>query len=493
MLHEQRLKQAQAGRALLVPTAQKGALRPTYHYMPPAGWINDPNGLVYFQGQHHLFYQHNPYAPKWASVHWGHAVSADLIHWNELPIALAPSELYDDDVLGGCFSGSAAEKDGKLFVFYTGSVMCDGAYRQAQCLAVSTDGVTFEKYANNPVVASPPPGLSCDFRDPKVFCHDGMWYMVVGGSVGGAQTGDGCALLYKSETLYDWNYCGAIARSDGKLGTMWECPDLFLLDGKWVLLFSPMAMGECKTVYLVGSMDFDAFVFTPEKSGRIDWGFDFYAPQTFADGSGRRIMIGWQDNWEHVADTHPAAAEGWRGFFAIPRVLSLDSHNRLISQPVAELETLCGAPQRQEQIRIGETPWQIDCPDPIHFALEIAVDLTATTAQTLVLALRKTEEQVTKITVDFAAKQLTFDRTNADGYTQGIRTMPLLMENSVWVLNILSDRCSLEIFTDGGRSCMSCNVFHVRPGQSCTVRSVGGETAISRLTMQEITAVRQSE
>lgn len=154
-------------------------MRFQYHFEPKKGWMNDPNGLIYFRGQYHAFFQHNPYAPRWGKMHWGHAVSSDLIHWQELPIALYPDQAYEN--AGGCYSGSAVEKDGRLYLFYTS---VSRRWGQTQSMAYSDDGIHFTKYAANPVISENPLGYS-DFRDPKVTCIDGKYYMVVG-------TGDKC-------------------------------------------------------------------------------------------------------------------------------------------------------------------------------------------------------------------------------------------------------------------------------------------------------------
>jgi beta-fructofuranosidase len=163
--------------------AQTGQFRQRYHFMAPSGWMNDLNGLIYWQGRYHLFYQHNPFKPEWGAVHWGHASSRDMVHWRHEPIALAPSEPYDLDEKGeegGCFSGSVVDNDGVLALIYTGAVHAEGKTMQTQCLAESRDGVHFEKHRANPVIACPPETGSRDLRDPKVWRHGDYWYLVAG-------------------------------------------------------------------------------------------------------------------------------------------------------------------------------------------------------------------------------------------------------------------------------------------------------------------------
>ncbi len=200
--------------------------RLAYHITAPTGWINDPNGLLHFQGEYHVFYQHYPSRPEWGPMHWGHVKSKDLVHWERLPIALAPSESYDHD---GCFSGSAVDADGTLTLVYTGNVWLNEektSIKQVQCLATSADGITFLKDCANPVLRHPPhEERSGHFRDPKVWRHEDRWYMVLGTQ----REGKGAVLVYTSNDLHQWQYLGVVAENDGSLGYMWECPDFFSL------------------------------------------------------------------------------------------------------------------------------------------------------------------------------------------------------------------------------------------------------------------------
>src|SRR5699024_574045 len=191
---------------------KNGQMRQHYHFMPETGWINDPNGLIYYKGRYHYFYQFNPYYGHWDYMHWGHAVSKDLVHWEYLPVALAPSEEYDDHIRGGCFSGSAIEHDAKLFLMYTGTFNHGSGYEQKQCIAYSEDGIHFTKYEGNPVIY-PPEGVPSDlFRDPKVWKHDGIYYMVCGAS----RNKKAQALLYRSKDMIHWEFFNVLAESRGE-------------------------------------------------------------------------------------------------------------------------------------------------------------------------------------------------------------------------------------------------------------------------------------
>ncbi len=297
--------------------------RLSVHFEAEKGWINDPNGLCWYKGEYHAFFQHNPYSAQWSTMHWGHAVSCDLLHWQELPLALVPTEPYEDG--DGCFSGSALEKDGVLYLMYTSVSKERG---QTQSMAMTRDGRTFEKYAGNPVIAqSPVDPKNKDFRDPKIFPYGEEYRMVCGAGAGGLAS----VLLYKSKDLLHWEYMGPIFESRD-MGPVPECPDLFPLGDKWVLAFSRMDEGHaCQ--FVVGG--FDGEKFTPESFQIVEKGRDFYAPQTFLDPKGRRILIAWLHGWERK--TPPDAPRA--GALSVPRELTLQN-GRVYNYPVEEARPL---------------------------------------------------------------------------------------------------------------------------------------------------------
>ena len=320
---------------------QQGKFRQNYHFMAETGWINDPNGLIYFKGKYHFFYQYNPYSGFWDCMHWGHAVSEDMIHWEYLPLALAPSEVYDDHLKGGCFSGSAIEHDGKLFLIYTGTCNNGNGFEQAQCIAYSEDGIHFEKYEGNPVITAPE-GVPTDlFRDPKIWKHDDTYYVVCGAS----KNGFAQARLYKSTDMFHWEFVNVLAESRGEWGYMWECPDFFTLEGQEVLSVSPQGLTreEFRFQNIYQSGYFILKDGKPEEKAFREWdhGFDFYAPQTFQDGKGRRILIGWMGmpdaDEEYVNPT--AESEGWQHCLTVPREVTY-KNGMLYQYPVEELNGL---------------------------------------------------------------------------------------------------------------------------------------------------------
>ena len=328
---------------------QKGALipdenRPVYHLTPWVGWMNDPNGFSFYDGRYHLFYQYYPFATEWGPMHWGHAVTKDLVTWEYLPAALAPDMPYDAE---GCWSGSAVElPDGRQALIYTGRepFINDGRQeiRQVQCLAFG-DGRDYVKYEHNPVIRSEdlPEGASIyDFRDPKVWKDekDGLYHMVVA-----SRAADGCGqvLNYLSKDGISWEYKGVLDASRGEVGSMWECPDFFKMGQEAFIIASPMEMkreGEFLNLhgnaYFRGTFDEETRQFTRKEVHALDFGYDFYAAQTMLAPDGRRIMIAWMTAWENMRGReHP---DGWAGMMTIPRELSFhDGH--LYQLPVKEL------------------------------------------------------------------------------------------------------------------------------------------------------------
>ena len=323
--------------------------RPAFHLSSRVGWMNDPNGFSFYQGKYHLFYQYFPYNTVWGPCHWGHAVSEDLIHWEYLPATLAPDEEYDKD---GCFSGSAADlPDGRQMLIYTGVLkkeMEDGSFRelQQQCLAFG-DGLNYEKYDQNPILTKKdlPEGCSAyDFRDPKIWKEeDGTYRMVACCATPGR---DARIVMFSSQDGIRWGKGQLLIQNFDRFGKVWECPDFFRMDGKWILLTSPMDMlpegfeyhNGNGTLCLIGDYDEEKGVFTPQHDQSIDYGIDFYATQTILSPDGRRIMIAWMQNW----DTTPGYRldpTSWFGQMTIPRELSIQN-GRLYQWPVRELEQI---------------------------------------------------------------------------------------------------------------------------------------------------------
>ena len=324
-------------------------MKPQWHYRPERNWINDPNGLVQHQGWYHLFYQYNPHGDQWGDIHWGHARSLDLLHWETLPIALTPDaakgELH-------CFSGGCCKDEGgKPHFFYTSiGAEADGrdcTHGAQQWYAEPTDDslttlIQTDECALTDAIHG---GMHVrDWRDPCVLRHQDQYLMVLGGCV----EERGCVLLYTSPDMRSWTYRHILAQSDQEDGIPWECPNLFEVDGKFGLIYSPCAQVRIK----IGTLD-DALCFHEESEEILEPDRNgFYAPQVFKDEQGRTILIGWMPEADRVAH------KGWSGVMSLPRVLSITGDG-LCAQPIPGAESMPGV--SRYQIPRGELPktWAI--------------------------------------------------------------------------------------------------------------------------------------
>lgn len=306
--------------------------KPKHHFSAEIGWINDPNGFVYFQGEYHLFYQFYPYDSVWGPMHWGHAKTKDFVNWEHLPVALAPDMPYDKD---GCFSGSAIVKDDVLWLMYTGNVeQEDGTIRQIQNMAYSKDGIHFEKIAENPVATGdilPDELVKSDFRDPKIFEKEGRYYAVVAAK---HQEDIGTIVLLGSDNLIEWEFESIFLKGTPEQGIMWECPDYFNIDGNDILMMSPMRVKQKhydfkninSSVIMTGKVDWNTKTFTLHNMKELDHGHDFYAPQSLEDDEGRRIVIAWLHTWGRQLPSHDLKHK-WAGSMTLPRQLTYkDGH-----------------------------------------------------------------------------------------------------------------------------------------------------------------------
>ena len=341
---------AMAAVAITDELATKLALdprRPQYHLLPPANWMNDPNGPIYWNGQYHMFYQYNPGGAYWGDMHWGHAVSPDMVHWRHLPVALAPTPGGPD--ANGCFTGTAVVQDGRVTILYTGvsASALDQAtikdahppLRETQCLAVAdnSDLTTWTK-ASAPVLASPPAGLQVNgFRDPSPWKQGDWWYMV---TACGIPDQGGAVLLYRSKDLRDWEFLHVLAQRDREGSArfdsfdpweVWECPEFFPLGDWHVLIYSTAG----KTYWQSGKLD-EKMNFAPEQSGIMDYG-TYYAAKTQLDKTGNRVIWGWITETRPL-DEHKAA--GWAGFMSLPRVLSAAADGTVRFSVASEVEQL---------------------------------------------------------------------------------------------------------------------------------------------------------
>jgi beta-fructofuranosidase len=305
---------------------KKDSNRPAFHFAPPSNWINDPNGLIFYKGYFHLFYQHNPHSDVWGSIHWGHAQSKDLVNWEHLPIALSPSiDKYEEHCYSGC--GYIKEDDTPM-LFYTSI----GNRIPQQWAAIPTDDqlINWQKLKDNPILKMEDHNgqIMEDWRDPFIFDEAGNTYMVIGGH---PKNEPGSTLIYKAlnSKLTNWKYLGILFQGTEE---NWECPNLFSIDDKYILIYSP----HDKAKFYTGILNLDKIKFSPEHQGVIDYSptLDYYAPNTLQMENGRRITFGWIKGFK--------SKQGWQGAISLPRDLSLDIEGRLIQKPIDELEKLRG-------------------------------------------------------------------------------------------------------------------------------------------------------
>lgn len=444
--------------------------KPAFHLASRTGWMNDPNGFSYYNGEYHMFYQYHPYDSHWGPMHWGHAVSRDLLHWEYRPAALAPDEFYDRD---GCFSGSAIElSDGRHLLMYTGVLkerQTNGGFCdiQTQCLAIG-DGTDYEKYEKNPVLDERdiPKGSSrYDFRDPKMWRKkDGTYACVVGNR---PADGSGQILLYTSEDGFHWNYKNIFASNNNRFGKMWECPDFFELDGKGVLLVSPQDMlpqgfeyhNGNGTLCLIGDYNEEADTFTEEYNQSVDYGIDFYAPQTILAPDGRRIMIGWMQNWDTCAIRTPE--ELWSGQMSLPRELSI-KNGRLYQKPIRELKEMRGQKIQYKSVSVSDSV----CLEGIKGRkVDIELSIRPEDEENLYrkFAIRFAQNAQYQTSVSFRPHEhvLKIDR-KFSGSRRAIihqRRSKVNSENGHLKLRLILDQYSVEVFVNDGEQVMTATMY----------------------------------
>ena len=476
------------------------SFRPRFHFTPAKNWMNDPNGPVYYQGEYHLFYQYNPSADVWGHMSWGHAVSRDLVHWQHLPVALpegdgtmifSGSTVVDWHNSSGFCAGNARDSS-CLVAIYTGH--SGNLKRQTQNLAYSTDnGRSWTKYPGNPVI-----DLHLrDFRDPKVFWHEGSrkWVMVT------ALPREHKVRFFGSTDLKHWTILSDFGPA-GATGGVWECPDLFELpvegepgQKRWVLsinLNPGGVAGGSGNEYFIGQ--FDGSAFRTENSNEqalwADYGKDFYASTSFSDippSDSRRIWLGWLDNWEYAArtPTHP-----WRGAQSIPRVLSLQRFAggiHLVQRPVAELHRLRNRHWTLQGQTFLAANRFLKSQGVGGDALEIWLQIAADNVNEVGLHVRKSGDEQTAIGVDTAKSQLFVDRTRS-GSTNfhekfpGRQVGPIsLARGKAIKLGVLVDTSSVEVFGNDGETVISDCIFPRRASQGVELYSSGGEARILKL------------
>ncbi len=418
--------------------------RPRYHYLPPSNWMNDPNGVIQWDGRYHLFYQYNPFGSIWGNMHWGHAVSPDLVHWQDLPIALAPTPGGADET--GVFSGCAVVNDGVPTLVYTGvsGECCDN---QTQNIAITRDPdlITWEKHPRNPILSEMPEitGQNQNFRDPFVWRESDGWYMLIASEIRGK---GGVLFLYRSQNLLDWEYLHPFLTGDKAInGVIWECPNFFQIGDEWVLIVSAHTGHETGNVfYFVGS--YENHHFTTHYEGVFDYAV-LYAPLTMQDDHGRRVLFGWI---RETRSRHDMQTAGWSGVQSIPRVLGVDAKHRLLMKPAPEIERIRGVHHR-----VDAQPLNAEIMLPVsglHFDISAEIALNANASFTLSVAVSPDGREHTDIIYEAAAQTLTV-KTTVPGIGEMLvsheRTIPHVLDDEEnLTLRILLDGSVLEIIAN---------------------------------------------
>ena len=470
-------------------TGNREKFRPTYHFSPLYGWMNDPNGMVYKDGEYHLFYQHNPYGSKWGNMHWGHAISKDLINWEHRPDAITP------DALGTIFSGSAVVDTDNTAGFGAGAIVAiytQNSDRQVQSIAYSTDnGRSFTKYENNPVLTSD----ARDFRDPKVFWHKETqrWIMLL--AVGQEMQ------IFSSSNLKDWAFESSFGEGQGAHGGVWECPDLFELpvDGtnekKWVLLcnLNPGGpFGGSATQYFVGTFNGKEFVNeSPSKTKWMDWGKDHYATVTWSDApDNRRIAIAWMSNWQYANDVPTSQ---YRSPNSVPRDLSLftvDGETYLQSAPSPELLKLRDI-SKKRSFKVNGTRIIKDMIVGNEGAYEIELTIENQHADVIGFRLYNDKGEEVDMQYDMKEKKFSMDRRKS-GEVGFNENFPMLTWTAIesgkdeLKLRLFVDKSSVEAFGDGGRFVMTNQVFPSEPYTHIDFYSKGGAYKVDSFVIYKL-------
>ena len=499
-------------------TANTDYYRPEYHHTPLYGWMNDANGLVYKDGEYHLYFQYNPYGSKWGNMHWGHSVSKDLVRWEHLDPAIAR------DTLGHIFSGStvidhnnsAGYGKDAMIAFYTSA---SDEHGQIQCMAYSNDnGRTYTKYENNPIL-TPFDGLK-DFRDPKVFWYEPAqkWYMIV--------SADKNMRFYSSADLKSWEYLSQFGEGYGVQPNQFECPDFIQLpvDGnkdnmKWVMIVNinpGCPFGGSATEYFIGDFDGKEFKCDTDKSITkwLDFGKDHYATVCFSNTGDRIIAVPWMSNWQYANVT---PIRQYRGANALPRELSLytkDGEVYMAANVVKETETLRKSTRSIENVTVESETVIDSITDGINSGVELEMDIVPGKAQTVGFDIMNAKGEKTKIYLDLKSGRAVMDRTESGLIAFGEKAEPHFKENhdrrktesvnyindfalGTWAplslcegksyhLNVFVDKCSVELFVDGGRIAMTNLVFPTEVYNSLRFYTEGGKAEIKNLNIHKL-------
>ncbi|MEZ4669629.1 MAG: glycoside hydrolase family 32 protein [Anaerolineae bacterium] len=458
--------------------------RPHYHYLPPSNWMNDPNGVIQWNGLYHLFYQHNPNGALWGDMHWGHATSPDLIHWTDVPIAIAPTPgTYDE---AGIYSGCMVNNNGQPIIFYT-STRGEHNSIQTQSIAFgSPDLLTWTKHPGNPVISEVPAesGQTRDFRDPFVWKESDAWYLVLGSKI---QDVGGAIFLYRSQNLLDWEYLNPLLIGDIKTnGVVWECPNFFKVGDQWVLIISShLGNATGSVLYFVGS--YENYRFTPQYEGVLDYD-TLYAPLSFVDEKGRRILYGWLRESRAERELERA---GWSGVQSIPRIMSLDEQGRLNMEPVPEIETIRG-----KHHHFGAQDVESDAVLNVRgLSLDIVAEFVPQAGGQCGLAVACSADGKERLDIlyDAASERLSVNKVSSsvgDMLLTNSRDIPhKLVSGESLKLRILLDGSVVEIIANK-RTSLTSRVYPLSADHNY-IRLLGSQSSVQSLDIWEMSSIWQ--
>ncbi|WP_071461569.1 glycoside hydrolase family 32 protein [Bacillus massilinigeriensis] len=433
--------------------------KPAYHIHPQCGLLNDPNGLAYFNGEFHVFYQWFPFDAIHGNKHWAHVKSKDLVNWERLPVALVPLEDYESH---GAYSGGSLEVDGKLYMYYTGNIKYSASERTAnQCLAIMDKDCTITKYKKNPVIEGVPEGYTGHVRDPKVFAKNGRFYMILG-----AQRTNltGAIIVYESDNAIDWSFKGELKVSLEFPASVYmlECPDIFELDGFDVMIISPQGLNAeghnyyniYNVIYLLGKLDLENLNFQVDHYQELEKGFDFYSPQTFVGKNNERLLFSWAGMGEV---DYPSDKESWAHCLSVPRELRI-VNGKLIQKPVQELKLLRQTsksrrmilPEAGGEIRNQSDQYELEVEFKEIEGNKFGIELFASENEGLMLEFNRGQQTVSLNRENFEA---------AFGGEYGyVRSSELEIEDKVKV-QIFVDHSIAEIFLNDGKVVFTARVF----------------------------------
>lgn len=431
--------------------------RQTFHIQPNTGLLNDPNGFAYFNGEYHLFYQWFPLGPVHGLKYWYHVKSKDLVYWENVGIGVKPDKYYDSH---GAYSGSAIEHKNKLYLMYTGNTRDEHWVRYPyQCIAIMDKSGVISKL-DTPVISNVPYGYTDHFRDPKVWKEGDLFYAIIGAQ---RSNETGCVVLYSSPDLFNWSFDGEIRTNIDSFGYMWECPDYFELQKQGVLIFSPQGIepegDKYQNIYQSGyvlgkKLDLQQKTMEHGEFIEFDRGFDFYAPQTTTDLSGRRLLVGWMGLPEME---YPTDQNGWAHCLTLPRELSIQN-GKLIQQPVKELELL-----RKQEARAGDI---INSESKMinrftGTSYEMICEFTNIDATEFGIEFRTSKEEKTVLTYDVIKKKVILDRTfSGKAIESSFGTIRKCnVESERIKIHMFVDVSSVEIFINDGEEVFTSRIF----------------------------------